>query len=150
MNMRTRQFLATLCLVLASSLLCVSCEKEIIVGQEVRSSNGQYVATLVHCTGNTTEQELSVVLMITNTEFNAEAWVGGYGGTVAIDGRGNTLTPYHSAGYFHDFPTGVAVRVTIERLGKIMPGTMMLQSLTVSIGSSGNVVEFRNVPIVWN
>ncbi len=124
-------------------LLCVSCEK-------ATSNDGNYSGTIVECIGNTAEQELTVTLMITNSGLNDEQWVGGAGnGTMAIDNKGNTLTPYSNMGNFYEFPTGTAVRVTVERLNKILPGTLKLQTLKVSIGTE-NMLEFKDVLIAWD
>jgi hypothetical protein len=125
-------------------LLSASCE------EPETSSNGNYSGTIVECIGSTAEQELTVALMITNTGFNDEQWVGGASnGTTAVDSKGNTLKPYSNMGHFYEFPTGTAVRVTVERLGKIMPGTLMLQTLKVSIGTE-NMLEFHDVLIAWD
>jgi hypothetical protein len=126
--------------------MCVACE------EPETSSDGEYSGTIVECTGNTADQDLTVVLMITNTGFNDAQYVGGATtGTMAIDSRGNTLKPlYESLGNYYEFPTGTTVRVTIENLGKIMPGTLMLQTLRVGIGSTNNQLEFNDVLIVWD
>ena len=111
---------------------------------------GNFTVTVAQCTANAGTQEMTVVVMITNTGPNDQKWVGGSNdGTMAVDVRGNTLKPYTSAGWLHEFPTRVPVRVTIERFGPIVPGTAMLRTLRVSIGSNSNIVEFRNVPVNW-
>ena len=130
-------------LLLAGCCFLVACSK-------TETKGGKYTAVLVECIGNAAAQEINAVLMITNTGFNESHRVGGaVHGTMAIDDRGNTLKPHSNSGYLYEFPTGVPVRVTVERMGPVMQGTLTLRILTVSIGPSNNIVEFRNVPIVW-
>jgi len=109
----------------------------------------KFSVQIIECFGNASTQEIAVVLMITNNGFNERRWIGSASNTMAVDNQGNTLKPFRSAGVLLDFPTGVPVRVTIERMGPIFAGTPMLRILRVEIGSSKNIVEFRNVPIVW-
>jgi len=91
-----------------------------------------------------------VVVTITNRGTNERKYIGGsLEGTMAVDIQGNTLKPYSSSGVLTELPTAVPVKVTIDRFGPILPGTPMLRTLRVSIGSRNNIVEFRNVPIVW-
>ena len=114
------------------------------------ASSGNYSVTVTQVTGNAATQNLTVVLMITNRGANSREFVGGsISGTMAVDVAGNTLQPHSSTGVNMEFPTGVPVKVTIERFGAIPPGTSMLRILRVSIGSRNEIVEFRNVPIVW-
>jgi len=111
---------------------------------------GNYTAVLTQVSGNAGTQDLTVVVTITNRGPNARQFVGGStSGTLAVDMLGNTLRPYSSTGVSTELITGVPVRVEIARFGPIMPGTMMLRSLRVSIGTSNTMLEFRNVPIVW-
>ena len=111
---------------------------------------GNYSAVLTQVSGNAGTQDLTVVVTITNRGPNARQFVGGsLSNTMAVDMRGNTLKPYSSTGVSVEFPTNVPVRVEITRFGPVMPGTMMLRTLRVSIGTSNTMLEFRNVPIVW-
>jgi len=112
--------------------------------------SGNFSAQVIECFGNAGNQEITVVLMMTNVGFNEKFYVGGsLNGTMAVDVGGNTLKPHSSTGNLYEFPTGVPVRVTIERISPIMAGTPMLRTLRVNIGTSKNIVEFRNVPIAW-
>ena len=114
------------------------------------SSTGQYLVTLSDCRGNAGTQDLTVVVTVVNKGTNQKRFVGGSSdGTMAVDVTGKTLKPYSSAGVQVDLPTGVPVKVTIERFGPIIQGTPMLRTLRVSVGSSNNIVEFRNVVIIW-
>jgi hypothetical protein len=112
---------------------------------------GQYSVQLVECTGNASSQSVTAVITITNTGPNDRAYIGGsLDGTVAIDSNGATAKPYSSAGVMYNLPSGVVVRVAVEDIGPVRPGTPMFQSLQISIGSGrDNTVNLRNVPIVW-
>jgi len=113
-------------------------------------TTGQFTVVLTQCKGNAGTQDLTVVVTVTNRGTNDRKFIGGsLEGTMAVDIQGNTLKPYSSSGVLVDLPTAVPVKVTIERFGPILPGTLMLRTLRVSIGSRNNIVEFRNVPIVW-
>ena len=113
---------------------------------------GQFRVQLVECVGNASSQNVTAVLAITNTGPNSYQFIGGsLDGTVAIDSYGSTSKPYGSAGVQCDLPSGVVVRVEVPRLEPVRPGTPMFQSLRVSIGSGkDNIVNFRNVPIIWS
>ena len=114
------------------------------------SRAGQYSAQIVECFGNAGSQNVTLVVMITNNGANTRQFIGGNGdGTMAIDVSGNTIKPYSSTGVNTEFPSGVPVRVTIARMEPIAPGTPMLRTVRVSIGTRNNLLEFRNVPIVW-
>ena len=114
------------------------------------SRAGQYSAQVVECVGNAGNQSITLVLMITNTGPNTQQFIcGNSGGTMAVDVYGNTLKPYSNTGINTELPSGVPVRVTIARLEPIPPGTPMLRTVRVSIGTRNNMLEFRNVPIVW-
>ena len=121
----------------------------------VQSSGGisraeQYSAQIVECSGNAGNQSVTLVVMITNTGPNTRQYIGGNGdGTLAIDVHGNTLKPYSSTGVNTELPSGVPVRVTIARMEPIPPGTPVLRTVRVSIGTRNNMLEFRNVPIIW-
>ncbi len=90
-------------------------------------------------------------MAVTNVGTNSSAYIGGsLNGTMAIDSNGSTIKPYSSAGTYYELPSGVTLRVEIDRLQPVMPGTPMFQTLRVSIGSGNdNVADFRNVPITW-
>jgi len=117
---------------------------------------GGFVATtpdfrveLMECIGNHSAQTASVTIMVTNRNANQRAWIGGSSQTYAIDDQGLTSRPHSSAGVSTELPTGVPVRVTIERIGPLF-NTRTLRHLQISIGNSEqNRVTFKNVPIVW-
>ena len=114
------------------------------------SRAGQYTGQIVEVVGNAGNQNVTVVVMITNTGPNTRQYIGGNGdGTMAVDVNGNTLKPYSSTGVNTELPSGVAVRVTVARMEPIPPGTPMLRTLRISVGTRNNMLEFRNVPIVW-
>ena len=114
------------------------------------SRAGQYTGQIVEVTGNAGNQNVTVVVMITNTGANTRQYIGGStDGTMAVDVNGNTLKPYSSTGVNTELPSGVPVRVTIARMEPIPPGTPMLRTVRVSIGTRNNMLEFRNVPIIW-
>jgi len=114
------------------------------------ANTGNFSAVVTQVTGSAGTQDLTVVVTITNRGPNARRYVGGsLSGTMAVDIGGNTIKPYSSTGVDVDLPTGVPVKVSIARFGPILPGTAMLRTLRVSIGSSNEILEFRNVPIAW-
>jgi hypothetical protein len=112
-------------------------------------SAGQFTAVVSQVTADAGTQDLTVVITVTNRGTNVTRHIGSSAsGTMAVDINGNTIKP-RSSGVILDFPTGVPVKVTIDRFGPIMPGTPMLRTLRVSLGNANEIVEFRNVPIVW-
>lgn len=112
---------------------------------------GQYQVSLVECIGNASAQSVTAVVIITNRGPNDKQFIGGsLNNTIAIDNYGTSYIPYNSAGVLTDLPTGVPVRVNINRIEPVMPGISMFRLLRVSIGGKAkSSVEFRNVPIVW-
>lgn len=111
----------------------------------------QFNVQLIECVGNASSQSVTAVMAVTNTGPNAFVYIGGsLNGSVAIDSYGSTSKPYNSAGHQYDLPSGVVVRVEIDRIEPVRPGTPMFQSLDISFGSGkDNTVRFRNVPIIW-
>lgn len=111
----------------------------------------QFYVQLIECVGNTSAQSVTAIMAVTNNGPNAYRYIGGsLNGSVAIDSNGYTSKPYNSAGKQYDLPSGVTVRVEIDRIEPVAPGTPSFQSLTISLGSGQNgSVMFRNVPIVW-
>ena len=108
-----------------------------------------YRVELIECRGYHSAQMVTATLMITNRNANTRAWVGGSPNSYAIDDQGRRSQPYSSSGVLADLPTGVPVRVTIERIQPVFH-TTMFRHLQISIGGGDkNRVTFRNVPIIW-
>lgn len=117
-----------------------------------RLVKGKYAVQFVECIGNASDQSVTAVLSITNTGPNGYEYIGGsLDGSLAIDNNGYTSKPYNSVGSQYDIPSGATVRVEIPNINPVRPGTPVFQVLRISIGSGkGNMVDFRNVPIVWS
>ncbi len=111
----------------------------------------QFHVQLVECVGSASLQNVTAVLTITNDGPDTGLYIGGNSdGSLAVDNLGNTSKPYSSAGRYYKLPYGVTVKVEVERIGPVRPGTSMFQILSVSVGSGENsVVSFRRVPIAW-
>ena len=108
-----------------------------------------YRVELLECRGNHSAQTVTATLIITNRNANARVWIGGSPNSYAIDDQGRRSQPYSSSGVLTDLPTGVPVRVNIERIQPVFH-TNMFRHLQFSIGSGEkNQVVFRNVPIIW-
>ena len=112
---------------------------------------GQFHVQLIECVGNASSQNVTAVLAVTNTGPNTLVYIGGNSdGSLAVDSYGSTIKPYNSAGKQYDLPSGTVVRVEIDRIEPVSPGTPMFQILRISFGSGhNNTIDFRNVPIVW-
>jgi hypothetical protein len=115
------------------------------------STLGQFHIRLIECTGSTTLQSVTAIIEITNTGTNSRAYIGGStNGSLAVASDGSTIKPYSSTGKYCELPTNVTVRVAIERIEPVMPGTPFFQILRIGIGDGNdNKAEFRHVPIVW-
>ncbi len=108
---------------------------------------------LVECIGYASSQSVTAVIAVTNTGPNDHLYIGGStDGTMAVDEYGVSSKPYSSTGTHYELPSGVTVRVEVDRINPVRPGAALFQTLRISIGSGDrqtNVVDFRNVPIVW-
>ena len=123
------------------------------IGSVTRGTvKGQFQVQLIECVGNASSQNVTAIMLVTNTGPNAYLYIGGsLNGSVAIDSHGMTSKPYGSAGQQYDLPSNVTVRVEIPRIEPVRPGTPMFQSLGISFGTgANNMIYFRNVPIVWS
>ena len=112
----------------------------------------QFRVQLIECIGNASAQSVTAMIAITNMGPNAHLYIGGNSdGSMAVDEYGVTSKPYNSAGVHYDLPSGVTVRAEVDRINPVRPGAAMFQTLRISIGSGNkdNIVDFRNVPIVW-
>lgn len=112
---------------------------------------GQFRVQLIECIGNTSSQSVTAILAVTNTGPNTHFYIGGSSnGSMAVDSYGSTVKPYNSAGKHYDLPSGVVVRVEIDRIEPVRPGTPGFQTLRVSLGvGDNNIIDFRNIPIIW-
>ena len=113
--------------------------------------NGQFRVQLVECTGNASSQNVTAIITVTNIGQNAKMWIGGStDGTLAIDSYGITSKPQSGSGGLYDLPSGVTIRVEVKKIEPVRPDTPMFQILKINVGSErDNVVQFKNVPIVW-
>ena len=118
-------------------------------GSSLVTTTPDFRVELVECIGNHSAQSVRVTLIVTNRKANQRAWIGSSSHSYAIDDQGRTSRPHSSAGVSTELPTGVPVRVTIERFEPVFH-TMMFRHLQISIGNSEtNRVVFKNVPITW-
>ena len=108
--------------------------------------HGNYTVQLLQCTANRGNQEIEIVLLMTNRGVNEGMYLGA-SSSLAIDNYGNTLSGFGTQ--YYEFPTGVPVKVTVNRIKLADPRTTMLSYYKIEMKSSNNFVEFRNVPVGW-
>ena len=118
-------------------------------GGRMVAFQGNYTVQIVECTGSRSNQQIEIVLMITNKGVNSGFYIGGdVYGTMAVDNYGNTLYP-SGYGSHYEFPTGVPVKIVMRPMKLADPRTSMLSYLKIGIGDAKKIVEFRNIPITW-